>query len=268
VEIEIVPSSRKKVKKKQVPARKSTRARHRPQVSFESSQVIVVDNFLDEETFRQVLDYCGRAEYRNVHLPTVRKVWRVNDGSPLRGPTTYWESAAASHAKDDKRLFFPSGAEIDHFIKRLVKALPTGERLVGAPGKDWKDFTVAPWIYPAGSALSLHQDGYDYAGAYTFFAHQEWNIHWGGYLLVLDPATAPIDYDSILGAHASWIEDRNETRRTLTPGFAQCIFPKPNRLVFIAPDAQHVLSRVDTNAGLHPRISIAGFFRKQPNEAG
>ncbi len=262
----MVPSSHSTAGDAQVADSESLSKAHRPYVSFESSQVVVVDDFLDEATFRLVLDYCGRAEYHGVHATSVRKVWRVNDGNPLQGPTAYWESDPSSRAADDKRLYYPAGTEIDLFIERILTALPAGERLVGAAGKDWWDFTAAPWIYPAGSALSLHQDGFDYSGAYTFFAHREWNIHWGGYLLVLDPATPPIDYDSVLGAHASWIEDANESKSAMTPGFAQCIFPKPNRLVFIAPDAEHLLSRVDANAGLHPRISIAGFFRKRPAE--
>ena len=235
---------------------------NRPYISYESNQVIVIDDFLDEESFCRVLDFCGRAEYRGVHAQNWHKVWRINDGHPLQSTTVFCQPDQANHAEDDNRLLFPTGSEIDLFIARMLTVLPFSERLVGKAGEDWMDFTAAPWVYPRGSALSLHQDGFDYSGAYTFFAHREWNIHWGGYLLVLDPATKPFDYYSVLGAHAAWIEDGTESRRTLTPGFAQCIFPKPNRLVFIAPEAQHLLSRVDDNAGLHPRISIAGFFRK------
>lgn len=238
-----------------------------PHISYESNQVIVIDDFLDNESFHRVLDFCGRAEYRGVHAQNWHKVWRINDGHPLQSTTVFCQPDPVNRAEDDKQILFPTGSELDLFLERMLAVLPVGERLVGKAGDDWIDFTAAPWVYPRGSALSLHQDGFDYTGAYTFFAHREWNIHWGGYLLVLDPATKPFDYYGVLGAHAAWIEDGTETQRTLTPGFAQCIFPKPNRLVFIAPEAQHLLSRVDDNAGLHPRISIAGFFRKRTKDS-
>ena len=243
-----------------------TSQEHRPFVSFESSQVVVIDNFLNEESFCRVLDYCGRSEYRNVHSTNWRKVWRIGDGNPLQGDTVYWEKDPKPDRADRNKKFYPAGTAIDLFIAGLVAALPYGERLVGAAGRDWSNLSAAPWIYPAGSALSMHQDGWDYSGAYTFFAHRQWNIHWGGYLLVLDPATPSLEFSGdFLGAHMSWIEDGKESEAMLNPGFAQCIFPRPNRLVFIAPGALHLLSRVDQNAGHHPRISIAGFFRKGPS---
>ena len=40
------------------------------------------------------------------------------------------------------------------------------------------------------------------------------------------------------------------------------LFAKPNRIVFLSPDAQHMLMRVDVNAGTSSRLSVAGFFHK------
>jgi hypothetical protein len=54
------------------------------------------------------------------------------------------------------------------------------EHLIGRGGADWRRLSAAPWVYPPGSGLSLHQDGVLYTGAFTFFAHREWRIHWGG----------------------------------------------------------------------------------------
>ena len=233
----------------------------RRRISFQSNQVLVLDDFLNERTFRHVLDHCGRAPYRSVHSQNWRKVWRINDGTPLQAGTTYWSKDPSTFPKDANKALYPAGSDIDLFIDQLVSVLPCGEQLIGT---DWTDFTATPYIYPTGSCLSLHRDGFSYSGAYTFFAHREWNVHWGGHLLVLDPRTpAPTYSNELLGPQVSWIDDASENSLVLDPGFAQCIFPKPNRLVLIAPDAQHLLSRVDVNAGQHPRISIAGFFRKQ-----
>ena len=233
-----------------------------PRITFQSGQIIVMDDFLDAGGFDRVLDYCGQVEYRSVHSNLRSKVWRIGDGVPLQGPTTYWTNDRDAFAPDEQRPLHPTGSAIDIFIDRLVFVLHYAEQLIGSPVNNWFDFSVAPWIYPAGSGLSLHQDGFSYSGAYTYFAHRSWNVHWGGYLLVMDPRTSSPRYHEILGPHVFWIDDEKESNPALEPGFAHCIFPRPNRLVLIGPEAQHLLSRVDANAGNRPRISIAGFSQE------
>ncbi len=240
-------------------------------VVFTSSQAVVIDDFLDSTTFQRVLHYCGNAHFQTVHANQWRKVWRITDGQPLQGGTVYWAPPEVELPDVASKARHPIGADIDLFVEQMLPVLPDVQDIIGAAGRDWSDFTVAPWIYPPGSALSLHQDGFRYSGAFTFFAHRRWNIHWGGYLLVLDPAT-PTARDwpgaQANAAGISWIDDTDENSRLWEPGFAHCIFPKPNRLVFLSPEAQHLLSRVDPNAGQHPRISVAGFFRRRQAQKG
>jgi hypothetical protein len=222
----------------------------RPRLVLRSEQVAVFDDFLSLGDQRLVLDYCNSVRYTIVHIEQWRKVWRLRDGLPLRGPTvtSKFESLSSNGTE-------PMGP----FIQQLQEVFPCIEDIVGKPG-EWLDFTVAPWIYPAGSALSLHLDGNPhFSGSYTYFLHKSWNIHWGGQLLVLNPETA---LASPTGQ--SWIYDDEETRMALEPGLALCIFPKPNRIVFLAPGAHHLITRVDQAAGQNPRISIAGFFRRKP----
>ena len=45
-------------------------------------------------------------------------------------------------------------------------------------------------------------------------------------------------------------------------GLGQCIFPKANRMVFIHPDAFHMVTQVTPAAGDHARMSLAGFFQR------
>ncbi|MFE9847148.1 hypothetical protein [Streptomyces goshikiensis] len=124
--------------------------------------------------------------------------------------------------------------------------------------------SFTPWIYPAGSGLSLHQDGSEYSGAFTFFAHQEWRLHWGGHLLVLDPRTrSRMAGDGEVGP--VFLDDRRESARAFDPGFALTVFPKPNRIAFLSPAALHLLTRVDENAGQAARLSVAGFFHRTPD---
>jgi len=118
--------------------------------------------------------------------------------------------------------------------------------------------TLAPWVYPVGSGLSLHQDGGRYSGAYTFFVHPDWKLQWGGGLIVLDPATDLRKQND----ESSWLDDSEENSGIWEPGLGTVILPKPNRLVFLSPLAHHLMSRVDAAAGMRARVSIAGFFRK------
>ena len=46
-------------------------------------------------------------------------------------------------------------------------------------------------------------------------------------------------------------------------GFARCIFPKRNRIVFIANNAYHMVTRVNEQCGDNLRMSIAGFYNRK-----
>jgi Rps23 Pro-64 3,4-dihydroxylase Tpa1-like proline 4-hydroxylase len=45
-------------------------------------------------------------------------------------------------------------------------------------------------------------------------------------------------------------------------GLGRCIFPKKNRIVFLAPDAQHLVTGVLAEAGDNVRMSLDGFFHR------
>ena len=209
---------------------------------------------------RELAAFCNAAEYQMVHRSKVRKVWRLHDGLPLQGQTVTWFPKGV--ARTAAANAYPTRTPLDAFIEAVVGELPKVTGLVGHAGRDWTNLTVAPWVYPVGSALSLHQDGSRYSGAYTFFVHPYWNLYWGGWLTVLDPATrSPRDIDP----DRPWLDDASEDASIWNPGLGTVILPKPNRLVFMGPEAQHLISRVDANAGMKPRVSIAGFFRKDLN---
>ena len=188
----------------------------------------------------------------------------INDGTPLQGGTTYWSKDPDTFPKVRIKRYIRSEAtsiclSIDWCRFCLMASNLSAPRvrtgpILSATRKTTRPVRVCPFT-GTDSAIP---------GLTRFLAHREWNVHWGGYLLVLDSRTpAPTYSNDLLGPHVSWIDDASENSLVLDPGFAQCIFPKPNRLVLIAPDAQHLLSRVDVNAGQHPRISVAGFFRKE-----
>ena len=82
-------------------------------------------------------------------------------------------------------------------------------------------------------------------------------------MLVLDPATRPRSR-SKGEVGPVFLEDRQESARAFDPGFATAVFPKPNRIAFLSPEALHLLTRVDANAGQAARVSVAGFFHRKP----
>jgi Rps23 Pro-64 3,4-dihydroxylase Tpa1-like proline 4-hydroxylase len=131
--------------------------------------------------------------------------------------------------------------------------------IAGAEGVDWIALYLSPWLYPVGSALSLHRDAERYTGSFTYFAHSRWSVHWGGELLV----TPPTSESTVHSGDEPWMsEDGNDDADGT--GIATCVSPRPNRLVVIAPDRPHRIARVDQNAGAHLRASIAGFFLRSP----
>ena len=112
----------------------------------------------------------------------------------------------------------------------------------------------------------MHDDGVSYAGAYAYFLNPHWNIHWGGLLLMLaKETTAQIDsYKKQKGPYnfvqKKWIDESEEAALVWDPGLAQCIFPKHNRIVFIANDVFHLVTTVNASAEDNARRSLAGFF--------
>ena len=79
------------------------------------------------------------------------------------------------------------------------------------------------------------------AGSYTFYAHPEWNVEWGGELMLLDddaidPA-AGIYFHRLRGASGNaWqphLDNDDANELLMRHGVGRLVLPKPNRLVVI-----------------------------------
>ena len=225
---------------------------------FQSRDVVVYDDVLSPQDYTKLFRHLNSAEYRSVHHEGWRKVWRLHDGNPLRSGVAWYYPVPPSPPSNEK--IFPTQTPIDAIVAWIADKLPEIQAVVGTASVQWSRFSFAPWVYPTGSGLSLHRDGNKYSGAFTYFAHRKWGLHWGGHLLVLDPLTAQRAVDG--GEQFPFLSDEDETARVFNPGLALTVLAKPNRIVFLSPDAQHALTRVDMNAGQEPRLSVAGFFHK------
>lgn len=154
------------------------------QISYQSEQAVVYDDVLPSNSFRRLFVHLNKLKYHSVHAQGWRKVWRLHDGNPLTSQAGWYYEENAEVQND--QLIFPTRTPTDELVKWIIEQSPEVELVVGKAGLAWKRFSFAPWIYPPGSGLSLHQDGVLYTGAFTYFAHPEWRLHWGGHLMVLD----------------------------------------------------------------------------------
>ncbi|HEX4395449.1 MAG TPA: 2OG-Fe(II) oxygenase [Mycobacterium sp.] len=204
-----------------------------------TNKIAVFDDVFDLDYAAELLRWVGSSKFQDAHCPVVAKPWRPADGRPLTGTGQP----------------MPGPPVLDRFCT-LVQSVRDHEGL-RVLVDEYEDVSFCPWVYPTGGALSMHADEQSLltmAGSYTYFAHPEWRPHWGGMLCVLDQETPSC---TVLN---SWIDDREEANRALSPGHGRFIFPKPNRLVFMAPDALHFVTRVQQAN----RVSITGFFTSTP----
>ncbi len=129
---------------------------------------------------------------------------------------------------------------------------------------------MTAWIYPHGTGLSMHDDGSGvYTGAYAYFLNPQWRPHWGGLLLMMEDEgnRAVQEYrgktqDANDFYKRKWLHANATDDLIMEHGFAKCIFPKRNRIVFIANDAYHMVTRVNEQSGDNVRMSLAGFFKQ------
>ncbi len=232
-----------------------------PGPAFQRAGLAVFDDVLAPDDFAALQAFCNAADYVGVHGEGVAKVWRLGDGEPLRSHTWYHMPKPRGSRPPEERARFtaPTGTALDRFFAALSERFAAMAPLVGDAGRDWHTVSSCPFIYPRGTTLSLHQDGEAYSGAYVYYLHPRWKIGWGGHLIVLDP----LGRDGAVAAlHPPWLDDALDEPYVDDTGIAACVFPKTKRLVVLAPNLPHLITRVDPNAGDQPRVSLAGFFER------
>ena len=222
-------------------------------VTLAMADAVVVDDVVDGQTFAAIRHELAGAAFTSVHSRGWDKAWRLGDGDALRGPPVYYDPASSI---DRPGARYPTSSAIDRFVDAVRHLAKQHVGVVGREGVDWVAMYLSPWLYPVGSALSLHRDGGRYSGAFTYFAHPRWGAHWGGDLLLLEGGSS--ERARAEQAEIGWLA---EDEVPIEP--ATCVFPRPNRLVLLGPNRPHLVSRVDANAGDHVRTSLAGFFLRR-----
>jgi hypothetical protein len=229
---------------------------------FEDPQFLVVDDFLPDEQFRALWSFLQTEEYRFVHVPDVRGVWRVTDGLPMTGSSSAAFCAPPAEVLPpetpvEELPFFlhPRGKPID-VVTDAIEAMGTQiEPWAGRRGHDWAALTSTPYIYPQGTGLGWHDDGGNYSGAFAYYAHPSWSASWGGELLIArDDNRVPR-----VEERQKWAAS-HQNAALLEVGLGRFVMPKPNRLVVLRGHTFHTIARVSPAAGDNVRAIVGGFF--------
>lgn len=219
--------------------------------TYKDDGFVVLDDFLDEDGWSQVWTHFQFEQL--LPVTTTEGAWKLEDGQPLAGPE--FHSPPREEGYPSPEGTYPTGTGLDPFIERL---LDHQDALTAWVGESWFRFTGRPYVYGSGSALTWHRDDHEYySGAFIFYAHPEWNVQWGGELLVADPEgldglpVMPFRFDNT-----------DYSEMLLERGVGRYVLPRPNRLVVLG-DRAHMVTPVTRAAGRNVRASLAGFFLKR-----
>ncbi len=242
-----------------------------PQKIMENNSCIIYDDFLAEEDYQKLYQHCVMLDYKRINTQgIINSVWDLSNGFPLRSEKNIIYHADLA-TKPNVSWSYPTNSPFDLFIDHINRMLPNTEHIIGSPSgtAGWNQFSVTSWIYPQNTGLSLHDDGSGvYTGAYVYFLSPKWKPHWGGLLIMLgEEANQAIqqhknETNAYQFHRKRWLHLSELGRIAMETGPAHCIFPKRNRMVFIANDAYHMVTQVTPSAGDHTRISLAGFFNR------
>jgi hypothetical protein len=249
---------------------KPTRSYAGPIKTLEMPEAVVFDDVLPEDEYELVYKHAVQSDYRHINTTgQVIRVWNVDNGFPLRSMWDhYYRPNTPKHPEDHST--FPTNTPNDLLFNAINRLVPQVPHIVGKPVEEWGHVSMTSWLYQQGTGLSLHNDGNSiYTGAYVYYLNREWRIHWGGLLMVLDRTANQLieTHRTRLNEHDfyrnKWLNESEHDDYAVDVGFARCIFPKRNRIVFIAPDAYHIVTKILASAGDNVRMSLAGFFNRK-----
>lgn len=210
-----------------------------PKLIHNDPNFVIIDDLLPPDVFWSFWQYFNQLPFQNCFHDQWLKVWKLSDGTIFRSPTFYDSKA-------------PFNNLMDVLQQRVSWLAPNFKHLVGERGKDWEEIQYTPYLYPAGTKISWHNDS-GYTGACIFYAHPQWSSHWGGELMV-----ARVNENEYVPSDSFSREEHSTFLNNY--GFGHYIAPKPNRLVITKGSSWHCINRVDSTAGDHVRCSVVGFF--------
>lgn len=213
------------------------------------SRYVVYDDFLAHEEFEQAIGLMARsglADTQSVISPSL-------DGPATRSRGMTFTASIGDGQTNGRPAFF----------SRIAQAVHGETQLFGNAGAAWNKITFTFWQYPAGSRLGWHNDaGRGREGEFILYLHRQWDISWGGELMLIDR-----DPQSLLhraGADGAALETASPDVR-LREILRVCevsplaVLPRPNRLVLVKANTIHTVRRVDHTAEDNKRCTLTGF---------
>jgi hypothetical protein len=226
----------------------------------------VIDDLLDEGQRVRLWNYFQMQPFQRVEAFDQQAHSLREDGIVLRGPTVGW-----GYKWDDQ---YPTETVVDDVLKGLVDASELYAKTIGRRGDDWEIVSATPTIHVAGQGHAWHRDADQHAGSWVYFAHREWNIEWGGELLLSHEPHIAREYGPYLHRlrpmddlpepppWRSHLDNADANELLLARGLGSYVVPKPNRLVVIKGAAPRAVAKVRPSAGRNVRASFGGFFVK------
>ncbi len=236
---------------------------------LETRSALVLDNFLPEETYQSIYSYVQRQDLEHINTGKMTRARHMQDDLPLRSEKTvlYYADNEPRPKNNEKSLFYPTKTALDAFVTGILAIQPQVQHITGAMGSKWGHFSIASWFYPQGAGQAFRDDGsWLYSGAFVYYLNPVWKPQWGGNLIVASDETNErmrrykAENDAMDMYSAKEPDTHKMDEILMEDGLSQCIFPKRNRIVFIASDAYHMVTRVNEQCGDNVRTSLAGFF--------
>jgi len=165
----------------------------------------VYDNFLDEQTFKDIQQEAKSLKYELIPLGD-DVAYKLDTGSIYKTHNKFWSDEPKAFHK-----FFEAMHNLD---------LPSDV------------FSLMAHIYEPGAEISWHRD-YSSLASYSFYIHNEWRSEWGGQLLTTDA-------EDTEGNNGTVFDHRQDV---IKPGVGKYYEPLPNRLVIIK-GGLHKVNRV------------------------
>lgn len=221
---------------------------------LETPDFVVFDDVLDEESWSLLWTHINFTELAPV--TRTEGAWKHSDGMPLAGPE--FHSPTRGDRRTPENATYPTGTAVDALLEALLE---DPDSLTPWVSDQWIRVSGRPYVYPPGSALSWHADDHEfYSGAFVYYCHPEWNVDWGGELMVASGA------DPELPMMPFRFDNREYSDLLMATGAGHFILPKPNRLVLLG-DVPHMVKPVAPAAGAAVRASLAGFFIREDPES-
>jgi hypothetical protein len=233
-------------------------------VAVQTDFFTAIDDFLDAAQTSRLWNYFQMQPFQRAESLDKQAHALRDDGTVLRGPTVGW-----GYKWDDQ---YPTETVVDDVLKALIDAGELYASTIGRRGVDWEIVSATPTLHVAGQGNAWHRDTDQHAGSWVYFAHREWNVEWGGELLVAHEADIPREYGPYLHRlrpmddlpepppWRSHLDNHDANELLMERGIGSYLVPKPNRLVVLKGGSPRAVAKMRPSAGRHVRASFGGFF--------